>query len=230
MTTFAVQRLDEGVRATLAAHFLALPLKDRSLRFGAALAPRVIAAYVDGIDFVRDAVFGVHDDRELLVGAAHVAFEGDLAEVGLSVLPAHRGRGVGAALFRRAMAHAQNRRIARFFMHFFSGNAPVMHIAQRFGMDIVTRSGDVDAHLKLPPASLVSIAGEFVMDTLALYDSALRRLVARWRHPRQSGNTQDIRHVLTADELDAWVAHADAGNGFGDAGIPVNEASRKTLK
>src|SRR5258708_37797677 len=85
--TFAIQRLNEGVRASLVAHFLALPMRDRSLRFGAALAPTVIAKYVDGIDFDRDAVLGLHDDRLALVGVAHVAFVDDLAEVGLSVLP-----------------------------------------------------------------------------------------------------------------------------------------------
>ncbi len=30
-------------------------------------------------------------------------------------------------------------------------------------------------------------------------------------------NTQDIRHALAADELDAWARHAHAANGFGDA-------------
>lgn len=61
--TVAVQRLNEGVRAALVAHFLALPMKNRCLRFATSLAPRVIAAYVNGIDFGRDAVFGVHDDQ-----------------------------------------------------------------------------------------------------------------------------------------------------------------------
>ena len=118
--SFAIQRLNEGIRATLVAHFLALPVKDRCLRFGTALAPAVIAAYVDGIDFVRGAVFGVHDDRLALVGVAHMAIEDDLAEVALSVLPMHRGRGLGSALFKRAVAHARKRCIPRLFMLFRS--------------------------------------------------------------------------------------------------------------
>ena len=182
----AVQRLNESVRATLAAHFLALPMKDRYLRFGR-VAPGLIAAYVDGIDFDRDAVFGVHDDRLVLVGAVHVAFEDDLAEVGLSVLPAYRCRGVGGALFKRAVAHARNRCTPRLFMHFLAENAPIMRMARRFGMHIVTRAGETDAHLELPPASLGSIAGEFVTDTLARYDRALNALVAAWKHHRGAG-------------------------------------------
>jgi GNAT superfamily N-acetyltransferase len=160
MMTAAVQRLNEGVRATLVEHFLALPMKNRCLRFATSLAPRVIATYVDGIDFGRDAVFGVHDDHSALVGVAHVAFEDDLAELGLSVLPAHRGRGVGGALFNRAVAHVRDRCIPRLFLHCLSGNAPIMRIEQRFGMAIVEGAGGTDAHLKLPPASLASIAVE----------------------------------------------------------------------
>ena len=186
MTTVAIQRLDEGVRTTLVGHFLALPVKDRRLRFGASLAPTVIAAYVDGIDFDHDAVFGVHDDRLALVGVAHLAFGDNRAEVGLSVLPAHRGLGVGGALFKRAVAHARSRCTPRLFMHFLSGNAPIMSIARRFGMDIVAGAGGgAEAELMLPPASPMAFAAEFVTDTFALYDRALKALVAAWKHRRR---------------------------------------------
>ena len=154
MMTFAIRRLKEGVRGTLMTHFLALPIGDLYLRFGTWLAPDVIAAYVGGIDFTHDAVFGLHDDRLVLVGLAHLACKDDAAEVGLSVLPAHRGRGVGGALFRRAVAQAHFSCIPRLLMHFLPGNAPIMRIARRFGMDIVTVAGESRAHLELPLASV----------------------------------------------------------------------------
>ena len=50
-------------------------------------------------------------------------------------------------------------------MHFLSENAPIMRIARRFGMHIVARGVEADAHLKLPPASPASIAGELMTDT-----------------------------------------------------------------
>lgn len=183
MMTVAVQRLNEGARAALVAHFLALPTADRRLRFGSSLSPESIAAYVDEIDFDRDAVFGVHDDRLALVGVAHVAFGDDLAELGLSVLPAHRGHGVGGALFERAAAHARNRFIPRLFMHCLTENAPIIRMARRFGMAIVMDAGDANAHLKLPPASPASITGEFVTDRFALYDHALKAHAAAWKRP-----------------------------------------------
>jgi len=152
MVTFAIRRLDESVGASLVAHFFALPMRDRCLRFGAALAPEIIAAYVAGIDFGRDAVLGFHDDRLALAGVAHLAFVDDLAEVGLSVLPAHRGRGVGSALFKRAVALARSHCIPRLFMQFLSGNVPIMRIARKFGMAIVAGGRDVNAYLELQPA------------------------------------------------------------------------------
>jgi len=154
MFTYSIQRLDESVRATVVKHFLALPMKDRSLRFAVALAPTAIAAYVDRIDFVRDAIFGIHDDQQAVIGVAHVALEDERAEVALSVLPAHRGCGMGGALFERAVAHARNARIPRVLMFFRWGNAPIIRIARRFGMDIVTGAGgSAEAHLKLKSPS-----------------------------------------------------------------------------
>jgi len=150
-----VERLNDRMRPSLVAHFLALPLKDRSLRFGSAVAPTLIAAYVDRIDFERDLVFGVRDERLAPVGVGHLAIEGDLAELALSVLPANRRRGIGSELFKRAVSEARARRIPSVCMNCLSGNTPVMRIAQRYGMDLITSEGDAAAHLKLqslPPA------------------------------------------------------------------------------
>jgi GNAT superfamily N-acetyltransferase len=181
MSTIPVQRLNEHARNGVVAHFLSLSAEDRRLRFGTPLSAEAITAYVERIDFERDAAFAVHDDSLLIVGIAHVALSDHHAELGLSVLPAHRGRGIGSALFARGAQHARNRFVRALFMHCLRENAAVVHIAQRFGMQIVTESGDADAHLELLPASAVSIAGELVDDRLARYDYALKVEVAAWK-------------------------------------------------
>ena len=179
--TIVVQRLDEGLRAEVSVHLLALSADDTRLRFGGPMAAEGIAHYVDGIDFERDAVFGVHDDRLALVGVGHLAFSDELAELGLSVLSGHRGRGIGRALVERAVEHARNRSIRRLFMHCLRENAAMIRIAQRLDMDVVTAAGEADAHLELPQATPASIAGELVTDRLAIYDYALKAQVAAWR-------------------------------------------------
>src|ERR1700741_2749021 len=93
-----VSRLD---RTALEPHFLDIDGEDRWLRFGTPLKDEAVRAYVARIDFERDAAFGVYDDALHLIGAAHVARSEGHAELGISVLPGHRGRGIGGALLAR---------------------------------------------------------------------------------------------------------------------------------
>ena len=190
MTRLAVERLSDGARPSLVAHFLALSLRDRSQRFGAALPPRAIACYVGEIDFSRDAVFGVNDDDRAIVGVAHLALDDRLGELGLSVLPAYRCRGVGGALFERAATHARNRAIPRLLMRCLYGDASIMRIAQRYGMDVVRGNRDADARLELPPATLASHGAEAVAETIVACDSVRRRLVAAWKQRRAASRIE----------------------------------------
>jgi GNAT superfamily N-acetyltransferase len=180
-TATEVHRISDGARSALRTHFLALPPGDRRLRFGASLSDAAVASYVDGIDFGRDAVFGIHDDALATVGLAHLAFGDGIAELGISVLPKLRGLGAGAALFARAASHARNRFVPTVFMHCLTENAAMMHIARKAGMQIVCESGDADAHLALSPASPASITGEYLTDQLAIFDYALTAHVATWK-------------------------------------------------
>jgi GNAT superfamily N-acetyltransferase len=178
VSTIEVQRLNQSARPALATHFAALSGDDRRLRFGTPLSAERIDAYVAEIDFGRDAVFGIFDDDLALVGVAHVAILDDAAELGISVLPDHRGRGAGRALFARAAEHARNRFVPRLFMHCLAENAAMMHIARTSGMEIVVEAGDADAQLALSPASAASVTGEYLIDRLALFDYALKAHVA----------------------------------------------------
>src|SRR5947207_126291 len=172
-----VQRVGSSAREPFLAHLVALPSEDVRLRFGSPLGAPAMAAYVDRIDFERDAVFAVYDDNLVIVGAAHVGFFEDAAELGVSVLPSHRGRGIGTALVARASEHARNRRTMRLYMHCLAENAAMLTIARRTGMSIVVSAGEADAHLALPPASPASVTREYLSDHLALIDYAQKSYV-----------------------------------------------------
>ena len=167
-----VQRVGSSARQPFLAHLVALPSEDIRLRFGSPLAAPAIAAYVERIDFERDAVFAVYDDSLAIIGAAHVGFFDDAAELGVSVLPSHRGHGIGTALVARASEHARNRRTMGLYMHCLAENAAMLTIAHRTGMSIVVNAGEADAHLALPPASPASVTREYFSDQLALIDYA----------------------------------------------------------
>jgi len=176
-----VQRLMEASRPALRRHFLSLDGEDVRLRFGVNIPPGSIVNYVDRIDFDTDAVFGVHDEELELVGVAHVGFTGDLAELGVSVLAANRGQGIGSALLARAADHVRNRFVTRLFMHCLAENATMLHIARKLGMQICIDTGEADAFLKLAPADPASLAGEFVGQRIALFDYALKAQAMRIR-------------------------------------------------
>ena len=181
MTSIPVQRLSVHSRDTFRTHLQALGPDDVRLRFGTPLGQEAIAAYVERIDFDSDVIFGVFGGALMLEGAAHLAFSGDLAELGVSVLAHARGRGVGGALVRRAAEHARNRFVPRLYMHCLAENAAMIRIARRAGMSVVIEAGDADAHLSLPPATPLSVTSELLADRVALFDYTLKSEVETMR-------------------------------------------------
>jgi GNAT superfamily N-acetyltransferase len=172
-------RLRESHRRALRAHFLALGGEDRRLRFGAAIPDESILAYVDRIDFERGCVFAVHDDAINPVAVVHVALTGGEAELGLSVLPAWRGKGYGDALFGRAVNWLRNRGIRTVRVHCLSENAAMMHLARKRGMQIAFSGSETDAHLVLAAPTPGSYAAEWMEDQRGL-SMHLARHNARW--------------------------------------------------
>jgi GNAT superfamily N-acetyltransferase len=170
-----LSRLDS---ASLEPHFLALDGEDRRLRFGIPINDAAVRAYVARIDFERDAAFGVYDDALHLIGAAHVARSDGHAELGVSVLPGHRGRGIGGALLARAHLRARNWGVRALFMHCLIENGAMMHLARKQEMEIVVEAGEADAWLRLSPADASSHFGEVFAQRVALFDYALKQ--GRW--------------------------------------------------
>lgn len=162
-------------RAALRRHFLALAAEDRRLRFGIPLNDFAICSYASGIDFERDRVFGVYDDDLHLLGAAHLALAEGHAELGISVLAGHRGRGFGGALLGRAHMHARNRGERALFMHCLAENGAMMHLARKRGMEIGVETGEADAWLKLAPADASTHFGEVFAQRVAVFDYALKK-------------------------------------------------------
>ena len=170
-----IRELGRVERASLEPHFIALEGDDRRLRFGVALNDDAVRTYLGRIDFERDAVFGVYDDALHLIGAAHVARSDGHAELGVSVLPGQRGRGIGGALLARAHTRARNWGVHALFMHCLAENGAMMHLARKQEMEIVIEAGEADAWLKLSPADASSHFGEVFAQRVALFDYALKQ-------------------------------------------------------
>jgi RimJ/RimL family protein N-acetyltransferase len=175
MRPHLTRELSENERPSLLTHFLALDQESRRLRFGSGgfSSDESLRDYVKRIDFTRDAVFGVLDADLCVIGVANLARE-EYAELGISVLPSHRGQGIAAALLERAHTYARNRNISVLLMHCLAENAAMIHLASKQGMQVETGGGASSACVELQPASLSTIASELLMQRVALFDFALR--------------------------------------------------------
>jgi hypothetical protein len=176
-----VRELSAADRPALGRHLLLLSAYDRRLRFGNPSSDAAICRYVQGIDFGRDALFGVFDDRLRLLGAAHVARAPRHAELGVSVLIGDRNCGIGGALLERAVLRARNWSVGALFMHCLRENAAMLHLARKQGMVLATEAGEADAWLDLPRPDAGSFFGEVFAQRAGLLDFALKTQFAQAR-------------------------------------------------
>jgi len=180
-----VHVLGAADRDALHRHFAQLPPDDLRLRFGRIPGGDWLRLYVDGIDFNRDAVLGVRDGGEV-VGMAHVALFQGAAELGISVVPSHRRRGIARALFDRGALHARNRGVVELFMHCLAENVAMRRIAHDAGMRTLLEGGEADAWIELPPATPFTFGRELAEHQRAIVDAAL---TLPWRRPERQRET-----------------------------------------
>ena len=148
-----VQKLAGGESTQVTLHLQQLSQEDRALRFAAAANDAAIERYVASIDFAGDAVFGLFEPDQPLVGVAHLARCRDsaAAELGLSVAAHRRGQGYGYALLSIAAAHAARLGFRQLSMNCLVKNRVMIHLARKAGMIVVYRHAEADAHIALQP-------------------------------------------------------------------------------
>lgn len=181
-----VRELHAGHRERIREHLLSLGEEDRRLRFGMLANDDVVNHYVDGLNFARDSVFAVFDEKLEIIGMAHLAYQGapnttknSTAEFGVSVSEDGRGLGVGTALFQRAAIHCRNTSVGVLYVHCLSSNAAMMHIAKKAGMSIEYAYGEADAYLRLPPGDKSTLMAEAQQEKAAEVDYSIKENVRR---------------------------------------------------
>lgn len=202
-----VRSLSDRHRARILMHLLALAAPDRYLRFGYAATDAQLAHYADNIDFSRDEVHGVFNRRLDLVGTVHLALLPSAgarteAELGLSVLPRVRGRGIGRRLFDRAVLHARNRGIDTLLIHTLSENAAMLHIAVSAGATVVRDGGEALARLRLPRDDLFSHVDALVANQAGDLDFRIKRRALHRRPLSPEAPDSGARVPQPEDALD----------------------------
>jgi GNAT superfamily N-acetyltransferase len=138
------------------AHLLTLDADDRMLRFGYGIGDEGIAGYVARLDFTRDHLHGLCAAGDGIVALAHVGIRDGEADFGLSVLPAHRGRGLGHVLFEHVIGLAESSGAARVVCHSIS--PAVIHMAGRCGFRRPGGKTGAPLTLQLPTAARMPAA------------------------------------------------------------------------
>ena len=203
-----IRALGENDRPAIAAHLRSLDPHDRYLRFGLAMRDEQLDAYVAGIDFGRDDVFGIFNRQLRLIAMAHLARANDAevracAEFGVSVDATYRGRGYGDLLFARAVAHARNHGVQLLFIHALSENAAMLHMARKAGAMLEREGSETEAYLRLPPATLDTQVSEMLEEQVGRTDYVLKaQAKAFWDFLRTvqeiRRGVQDGRHRTSA--------------------------------
>jgi GNAT superfamily N-acetyltransferase len=174
-----IRELGPRHRERIARHLLALDEHDRYLRFGYIATDEQIRRYVEGLDFERDAIFGIYNRKLELIAMAHLALSVDKSfdacgEFGVSVLKSARGRGYGGKLFERAVRHARNDGVHLMFIHALSENTAMLKIARKAGATVEKDGSETEAYLRLPPATFDSRVTEMIEEQIAQTDYRLK--------------------------------------------------------
>lgn len=154
MEDYALVRLFDTSEKYICEHIYALPSDDLHLRFGYTPSRSMIAGYVhSSLSTVNtrqhaDFWFGIKMKKEL-VATIHVSIRDDVAEFAFTTDTNHRGKKLGQLLFARGYQLVTEYSIKKIVMQCLSVNAPMRHIASKFGLNVVRNGSETDASLTI---------------------------------------------------------------------------------
>ena len=161
-------------RRALDVHFAALSAEDLRQRFCHFIQPQGLAAFLDRL--VGDGVdsYGIFNPGLELVAVCQCGGEATGLEVGLSVLPAYRRRGLAAALLARAASHARARGFGALIVHCLAENTPMLALARRIGMVVDVASGEADGRMRLRAGTALDVWAEIAYDQTGIADAVAK--------------------------------------------------------
>lgn len=135
-------------------HLLRLDPVSRHDRFNGGLGDGFVAAYAERC-FANGATVVGYIEGDDVLGAAEIhecaAETRPTAEIAFSVEPALQGRGIGALLFERLLAHARAMGYLCLRVTTHPGNARMRKLAQRFDARLTFQTGETVGTIELEP-------------------------------------------------------------------------------
>jgi GNAT superfamily N-acetyltransferase len=131
-----LKRLGFDDLAGIRAHLLSLDMVSRNRRFHCGFGKGAVAAYVGGLDFAEDILFGAvepHSNRVVGVAEARPGRAPRTMELGISVLATHRRRGIAHQLSERVVEIAFATGVRAVELMFDPGDLAARRIAAGLG-------------------------------------------------------------------------------------------------
>jgi RimJ/RimL family protein N-acetyltransferase len=157
---------------------------DRYLRFGYAATNEAIISYLNDSfeDYGDNNMWFICVDNEKIVGTVHVSFcpvskDGrNTAEMGFTVSPDYRGRGLGQDLFQRAATWAMMKGANTLYTQCLSENKVMQHIAKKNGMTVVTiGQGEKEATISATKGTIRAYYDDKMFDNLSFVDISVNQ-------------------------------------------------------
>jgi RimJ/RimL family protein N-acetyltransferase len=165
-----IRKLFPAEADLLRAHLKRLDETARRLRFGLPTNDTSIDQTIERIDWLNSLHLGYFVDG-VLRGSAQLAWSPwrwrNGAEFAVSLETPFQNHGVGTELLRRAITAARNRGIGRLTLICLHSNQPMVHVALKFGADLVVERGEVEGVVPLAQVSHASLFDEALDDGAA---------------------------------------------------------------
>lgn len=170
----------EDDEAKLIDHFLVdIKGPDRYLRFGYQATNENVLSYLETAfhEFGTTNMWFIAEHEDRVVGSVHVSISpNDIAEMGFTVSPDFRGKGLGQDLFQRAATWAMMRGAKTLYTQCLSENQVMQHIAKKNGMTVVTIGyGEKEATINATKGTIRSYFDDRFFDNLAFVDRAIEK-------------------------------------------------------
>lgn len=168
-------------RFALETHFAALGTEDLCNRFCHSVKPESVAKYLDQWSAAGIPSYGIFNPDRSLIAVGQLAQSEEELEVGLSVLPTYRCKGLALALLYRSASYARARGLKALSIHCLANNMPMLSLARRIGMTVEISSGEADGHLTLRAATALDFWRQIADDQESLAKSIADSGVKSWQ-------------------------------------------------
>lgn len=138
----------------------------RSMYFGYPANDEQLTKLVDEMVAHPDKhrVVVAEDDQLEVIGTIHIAnITSTEVEFGVMVSEAYRKKGISSQMMDYAMTWCQNRGFNDVYMHCLGYNKPIIHLVQKYGLEITREEGDADARVTLPYINVFTLSKEAML-------------------------------------------------------------------